>query len=312
MAKRGNTTRATTTTTEERPEAALKASIDAAALALVEELKAGKSERLTSYLTFAARFHKYSVGNQLLIALQRPEASRVAGYRTWEQMGYHVAKGEKGIRILAPRPYVRRAREESAWAEQTDEGVTRTRERQEVIGLRFVSVAVFDVSQLNVEELEAKPLPEFFTDLGADAETETLATRLTEAMRASGLEVGESDRLPAGAQGVSMGGRVLLLPGLSSRNRVRTLTHEWGHELLHQGESAPAGRGLEVRVKECHAEAVSYTVLAHFGIRNDWSSDYLTSWGATPELLMAELGLVQKAAATIIDALESVKEPKQA
>src|SRR5260370_3370302 len=81
----------------------LRASLKAAAEALITEVQAGKSAKLEALLTFESRFHQYSANNIWLIALQCPHAERVAGYRAWEQLGYHVAKGQKAIRILAPR-----------------------------------------------------------------------------------------------------------------------------------------------------------------------------------------------------------------
>src|SRR5436305_1592688 len=104
---------------------------------LLAELKQGKSEHLEQYLAFTSRFHHYSTHNQMLIQLQCPDATYVAGYRTWQEMGYQVAKGAKGIRILAPRPYKRRN-------EETDE---------EAAAIWFTTVSVFDASQLaNLDE----------------------------------------------------------------------------------------------------------------------------------------------------------------
>ena len=99
--------------------------------ALAEELAAGKSERLCALLDFASRFHHYSLGNQALIRAACPQATYVAGYRTWQKLGYQVRKGERGIRILAPRPYTR----------TSDDG-----EEEQRLG--FAAVAVFDASQL--------------------------------------------------------------------------------------------------------------------------------------------------------------------
>jgi antirestriction protein ArdC len=99
--------------------------------ALAEELAAGMSERLCAVLDFASRFHRYSLNNQALIASQCPQASYVAGYRTWQKMGYQVRKGARGIRILAPRPYTR----------TRDDG-------EEEQHLSFAAVAVFDAGQL--------------------------------------------------------------------------------------------------------------------------------------------------------------------
>lgn len=276
------------------PSEALKADITRAAEALCAEMQAGVSDRYRALMTFASRFWRYSIGNQFLILMQRPNATRVAGYRTWEQLGYHVARGERGIRILAPRPYTR--------TEVDAEG----EERREQRGIYFVSVAVFDASQLNPEEVAAKPLPEFFPALGSDAETEALVAQMRATLAREGVTVVDRDDLPAGAQGVSLRGhRIALRTGLPSRNQVRTLAHEWGHELLHQG---PDGAALERGIKECHAEAVAYIVCAHYGLHNDWSSDYLQDWGNTPAILMAQLGQVQGAAAHIIRALESTTE----
>src|SRR3954451_13507135 len=75
---------------------------DAAVSELIEALEQGKSEALQTYLSTMARFHKYSCGNVFLIASQRPQATRVAGFHTWLKLNRHVKKGEKGIVIIAP------------------------------------------------------------------------------------------------------------------------------------------------------------------------------------------------------------------
>jgi len=282
----------TTTHTTDDIEQQIRAGISAATEHLLEELRAGRSERLTQLLQFASRFHQYSPLNQSAIWCQCPGATHVAGYRTWERMGYHVAKGQRGIRILAPRPY-RRENEKTG---------------EEEARIAFKLVAVFDASQLNPEDIATKPLPNFFTDLGSDEETEALYTHLCELMRASGITVEERDDLTGSTQGYSKGGYVALRAGLPSRNRVRTLTHEWAHELLHQQQTdadLASAREASKSVKECHAEATSFVVLAHFGIHNDLSSDYLHTWGATADLLAAELAMIQRAASHIITALEA-------
>jgi antirestriction protein ArdC len=267
----------------------LTAGIKSAAEQLAAEIAEGKSDRLEAYLRFASRFHTYSFGNQLLIHIQRSTATHVAGYRTWERKGYHVAKGEKGIAILAPRPYTR----------ENDDGEPETK-------VYFKVVYVFDASQLNPEELAAKPLPSFYMDLGSDEQTEELCQRAVECMTASGIRVVE-ESMSGTQQGYSAGGYVATRKGLASRNRIRTLVHEWAHELLHQADTdeAKADRARGKQVVECHAEATSFVVLAHYGIRNELSSDYLQHWGNTPETLMAELTKIQKAATVIIGALEA-------
>ena len=171
--------------------------------ALAEELAAGKSERLRAVLDFASRFHRYSLGNQALIRAACPQASYVAGYRTWQKLGYQVRKGERGIRILTPRPYKR----------TSDDG----EEEQRV---SFAAVAVFDAGQLT----ETPALPSH-RDALPDDQQERYAAVL-DAIQAEGIRVEERDDLGS-AEGYSAGGVIALRQGLDSRNRLLVLIHEY-------------------------------------------------------------------------------------
>ena len=114
---------------------------------LVEAVKAGKSETLKEYLTAMGRFHNYSLGNAILIHLQKPKATHVAGFWTWQRLGRHVKKGEHGIAIMAPVVYRRKKQpEDTAKDKETEGEVVRT----------FKTAYVFDISQT-----DGKPLPEF-------------------------------------------------------------------------------------------------------------------------------------------------------
>lgn len=260
-------------------EQTLRARVDGGIRDLLGEMQQGKSDRLANYFEFSARFHKYSANNQMLIYLQCPQATFVAGYRKWQDWGYQVAKGEKGIRILAPR-----------LAEKKD---AETQQVKQV--MYFVPVSVFDASQL--ADLDKKPLPMFFTPLADDRPE--LYTRLQQAVEEDGIRIEES---PLGlTQGVSMKGRIAIREGIDSRNKFLTLLHEYTHELLHW---QPDTKGQPVKAKECHAEAVSYVVAHHFGIRNPFSADYIQHWGNTPKELLAELDVVRRTAAYIISRVE--------
>jgi len=246
--------------------------------ALAEELAAGKSERLVAVLDFASRFHRYSLGNQALIAAQCPQASYVAGYRTWQKLGYQVRKGERGIRILAPRPYTR----------ISDDG-------EEDERLSFAAVAVFDASQLT----EAPAVPVHRTGL-PDDQQDCYAAVLA-AVQAEGIRVEERDDLGS-AEGYSAGGVIALRRGLDSHNRTLILLHEWSHELLHKGEANTLARAR----KEAQAEATAYVVSRHFGLAHPFAADYLQSWRVlTLADLERELDAVLRAAGHIIDRLEA-------
>lgn len=246
---------------------------------LLFELQQGKSKHLEDYLAFTARFHSYSVNNQILIRMQCPQATFVAGYRTWKEMGYQVALGQKGIRILAPRPYKR----------------VNQKTQEEEARLSFATVSVFDVSQLaNVAE---KPLPTFFRPLQDDQGE--LYAKLAQAVRDDGIAI--SEEWTGLSQGFSAGKKIVLKAGLDSRNRVLTLIHEYAHELLHWGTEM---KKQSLPVRERHAEAVAFVVAHRFGIDSPYSADYLQNWGTTSQELKVELEIVRKTAAYIIDRID--------
>lgn len=137
--------------------AAIQKDMQQAVSNLLESIKVGKSERLLQYLAFSSRFHNYSPLNQLMISLQAPQATRVAGYTAWKKAGYQVKKGEKGIAILAPRPFHKITKINEETGEEEMIGYQ---------GITFRLAYVFDVSQL--EENPEKPLPTFFTSLTGD------------------------------------------------------------------------------------------------------------------------------------------------
>jgi hypothetical protein len=254
--------------------------VDRGIEALLAELQQGKSQRLQDYLDFSARFHRYSVHNQILIQLQCPHATFVAGYHKWKALGYQVARGEKAIRILAPRPYQHLNRD--------------TGDQEEAV--YFVAASVFDASQLaNVKD---KPLPTFFTPLADDQQA--FYAQLVQVVQADGIAV--TEEVLGREQGVSARGRIAIHSRLDSTNKVLTLLHEYVHELLHWNRIA---RAESLPVKECHAEAVSYVVAQHFGIHNPFSADYLQNWGTTSKELIAELDVVRRTAAYIIDRIET-------
>jgi len=118
---------------------------------LVQSLEFGHSEALTQYLSAMARFHTYSFGNVMLIARQKPEATNVAGIRTWNSLGRFVKRGEKGILILAPMVSNRRSRQNEISTDIDTENTADVRKPQQLVGFR--AVYVFDISQTEGKEL---------------------------------------------------------------------------------------------------------------------------------------------------------------
>ena len=264
----------------------LKASLKEHLESLSAELKRGKSEALTAYLAMMARFHKYSFGNIMLILAQRPDATRVAGYRTWQSLGRQVRRGEKGIAIFAPmRLKARKA-----------EGAEREEER-----LAFRAVRVFDVSQTDGE-----PLPELESVSGDAAELWQHLRSFANAEDIS-VEVG-----PLGiADGVSLGGHITVSDKFEEPAALAAvLIHELAHEFLHHRMKDKRPRH---GVRELEAEATTYAVCRHFGLETAQAcSDCIHATGGDAETLSQVLQRVQETAARIIDGVTAVQSAKDA
>ena len=207
----------------------------------VDEVRA--SETFKAYLEVQARFHKYSWHNSMLILSQRPDATRIAGFRAWQKLGRHVCKGERGIMIFAPRPYHKEV--------ERDDGETETLD-----GVSFRPVYVFDESQTEVKAFPEIDLPT------VDSAADDLLDRLTRVARERSIAV-EFAKLSGGLFGVSKGGSVEVDNGHATEQQAKTLAHELAHEALHNGEKR---KGLTRTVAELEAESVAYVVCTHFGL----------------------------------------------
>jgi hypothetical protein len=260
-------------------EVALKRS-EKALEELAEALSQGRSETLIRYLETMSRFHNYSFGNCMLIAWQRPDASHVAGFHRWKELGRFVKKGEKGIMILAPMVKHRKAEPD---VEPDDESP--------VIGFR--AVYVFDVSQTEGEEL-----PEFSRVNGDPGET---LAKLESLVRRRGIELAYEEHL-GGADGLSKGGKIVLRDGLPPAEQFSVLAHEFAHELLHRAERR---KETTRKVRELEAEAVAFVVSKAAGLEGlGRSADYIQLYSGDKELLMQSLDYIQKTASFILSALD--------
>jgi hypothetical protein len=255
---------------------------------LVAALESGQSDVLTQYLNAIARFHNYSFGNIMLIALQKPQATNVAGIRTWNSLGRFVKKGEKGIMILAPMVgrKMQRAEEIATQFENQNAADDRKTEPQ-LYGFR--AVYVFDVTQTEGKDLPA--LTEVQGDVSGYRE------RLVKFVESQKVTLNYSERISP-AKGLSFGGRVTLLSGMQPAEEFSTLVHEIAHEILHRGER----RTLTTKqVRETEAEAVAFVVCQSVGLQTGTTSaDYIQLWHGDAKLLQESLEVVQRTAAVIL------------
>jgi antirestriction protein ArdC len=257
----------------------IKEITDRATERLVAALNAGQSEALSGYLKAIGRFHRYSLHNVLLIASQKPNASHVAGFRTWNQLGRFVKKGEKGILILAP--IVRRKAQSEDDHEETSPSVA-----------GFRAAYVFDVSQT-----DGKELPQIAMVQG---EPRDYQGRLRTFAGAQGISIEYSCEI-APARGTSSGGCIKLLPGQSPAEEFSTLAHEVAHELLHRGDR----RGTTSRrIRETEAEATAFVVCHAIGLETGSAAcDYIQLWNGDAQLLTESLAHVRQAASQILTSL---------
>lgn len=246
-----------------------------------EALNSGHSAALTRYLTAMAKFRTYSFLNMLLILRQCPDASRVAGYRTWQSFGRQVRQGEKGIMIFAPI-FRKRADDTSA---------VPVHAASDVVAYR--AVYVWDERQTS-----GKELPEIGRVTG---DPSVYLARLEAFVQASGLQLIYSPDI-APARGVAEGGTITLLPGLAPAETFATLVHEQAHIMLHQSK-----RRAETtkRMRETEAEAVAFVVSKAIGLETGSAAqDYVALYGGDAKLLLESLEHVQQTASHILDSLE--------
>jgi len=255
------------------------------------------------FLITMSKFHDYSIGNLILIMLQKPDATRVAGFNTWKDLGRWVKKGEKGIAILAPcmppksAKTVESPRAEDAEKTEEEEG------KQEVIHpIHFKVVHVFDVAQT-----EGKPLPEFDVPVLTGEANEELFDQLMHLAQAQGVEVGFESRpdQDEAIKGMYSGKTIWVKPEESRAQQLKTFIHEVAHYYSEGVFRIPR------RDAETIAESVAFTIGAHFGFDTGTRSfPYVALWAQDKKVLEQNLAAIRQVATRIIEGLESLaKKP---
>ena len=288
---------------------------------ITDKLEAGlkelfESEKYKSYLSTMSKFHNYSFNNTLLIAMQKPEATLVAGYQAWQKnFERHVNKGEKAIRILAPAPY--KIKEERDKLDPVtgemmfDENGMPQKEETEVTIPAFRAVSVFDVSQT-----DGKPIPELEVNelLSTVEGYEDFVQAL---MNISPVPIAFED-IPGDSKGYfsTAEKRIAVQENMSESQTLKTMVHEVAHSMLHDKE---VNQSMDIPVKdrntkEVEAESVAFTVCQHFGIdTSDYSFGYIAGWssGRNMKELKSSLDTIRKTASELITGIEGTMQELQ-
>ena len=271
-----------------------------------------ESDKYRKYLTTMSRFHHYSVNNTMLIYMQRPDATHVAGFNKWrDQFGRNVLKGEKGIRIIAPTPYKKKIEEIKTDPETNapvlDADGKAIIEEKEIRIPMFKVVSVFDVSQT-----AGKPLPQLAADLSGNVQQYEV---FMEALRRASpvpMEIKPVARDTDGFFSIKAQS-ITIRAGMSEVQTVCTAVHEIAHAKLHDYEHmtelADDGETILVpgeksrNTEEVEAESISYAVCQYYGIETGENSfGYIATWSKGKELkeLRASLETINKTASELI------------
>ena len=282
---------------------------------ITEKLEQGikelfESEKYKTYLNTMSKFHNYSFNNTMLIAMQKPDATLVAGFKAWQKnFDRHVKKGEKGIRILAPAPYKIKEEQEKldpvTGEIMLDKNGMPVTEEVEIKIPAFRVVPVFDVSQTDGKELPDIGVNELS---GSVEDYEDFMQALTEV---SPVPITYED-IEGEAKGYfhTTDHRIAIQEGMSQSQTVKTAIHEVAHAKLHDRErnqDIDAVLDKDRNTKEVEAESVAYTVCQHFGIdTSDYSFGYIAGWSSDRDMkeLKSSLDTIRKTASELITGIE--------
>ena len=294
--------------TSEKPADKLKEITDRLEQGITELFE---SERYKEYLRVMSKFHNYSFNNTLLIAMQKPDASLVAGFSSWKNnFGRNVMKGEKGIKIIAPSPFTVKQEVEKT-DPQTGKPVIGkdgkpVTEEKEIKVPAYKVVSVFDVSQT-----EGRELPDIAVD-ELTGDVDRFKDFFAALEQASPVPIG-FEKIEGGAHGYYHleEKRIAIDEGMSDLQTLKTAIHEIAHAKLHDIDlNAPKEEQkprVDRRTREVEAESVAYTVCQHYGLdTSDYSFGYVAGWSSGKELaeLRGSLETIRSTAAEMINAID--------
>jgi hypothetical protein len=293
---------------------------------ITEKLEQGVQELFTSekymeYLRVMSQFHHYSFSNTLLIAMQKPDATLVAGYGAWQtKFGRNVMRGEKAIKIFAPIPRKKEIQRDvldpDTLRPVLDENGEPKKETITIQSPTFKITSVFDVSQT-----DGKPLPELADVQELTASVEGYALLFEALKRTSKVPIA-FESIQSGAHGYyhQVEKRIAIDEGMSEAQNVKTAIHEIAHSRLHDvdKEQAEGGQRVDRSTREVQAESVAYTVCQHYGIEtSEYSFGYIAGWSSGRDMkeLRASMEVIRKEANSMITEidghLEELRQEKE-
>ncbi len=282
---------------------------------LTERLEEGvksvfESDKYEEYLRVMSKFYNYSYRNTLLIALQKPDATMVAGYEAWKKkFGRQVNKGEKGIKILAPAPY--RTKKEMEVIDKVTQTPVRREDGSIVTEEVEVTIPAFRVANVfDVSQTSGRPLPSLFENIEGDVKGFERFYKAVESVSPAPIGFEEMDDKDGYYHQTEK--RIALREGMSERQTAAAAIHEISHATLHALDMAHLKESLKARGKdqktmEIEAESIAYVVCQHYGIETGENSfGYIAMWSKDKSLpeLQASLKIIRDTASDIIGRID--------
>lgn len=277
-----------------------------------------ESDKYKGYLQTMSRFHKYSLNNTMLISMQKPDATLVAGFNKWRDgFSRHVKKGEKGIKIIAPTPYkIKEEREQldpQTKAPLLDASGKVQTEEVEIQIPMFRVVSVFDVSQT-----EGEPLPTLASNLTGNVEQFEVFMEAVKRTAPVPIEIKTMAEDTDGYYHIE-DKRIAIREGMSEVQTISAAIHEVAHSLLHnremekelqaqQGENKKPMKPKDRNTEEVEAESISFAVCSYYGIQTvENSLGYIATWSKGKELaeLRASLETINKTSSELISGIDT-------
>jgi antirestriction protein ArdC len=264
------------------------------------------SEKYKEYLKFQSMFHNYSTNNIMLIFSQKPTATAVAGYKTWQKLGRQVQKGEKGIKILAPC-IIKKTKEIEKIDPKTLKPIIDSETGKPIKTLetfefsRFKKISVFDISQT-----EGKEVPSLITEIQTNSKNSDMIIKAIKKISEVPITF---ETIKNGAKGYFLpkGNRICISEGMSKDQTVKTMIHEYTHSILHgEGDT-----NVDKATKELQAESTAFIVSNRYGIdTSEYSFGYLASWSGGKDVknLKQSFDIIQKTSHEIIEKLDETLE----
>ena len=266
------------------------------------------SDKYKNYLNTMAKFHNYSVNNTLLINQQKPDATLVAGFDSWARnFGRHVKKGERGIKIIAPAPYMVK-KEKQLVDPKTGEklfnpdGTPKTTEVEVKIPVFKVSY-VYDISQTYGKELPTLGVAELGNTVDRAKDYIDSLKKVSPVPIEFGVTNGDSKGFYSPSNQ-----SITIKDGMSDAQTIKTMVHEISHAKLHNPEALKEeGKRKSKGTIEMEAESVAYIVCQHFGIdTSDYSFGYIAGWseGKGTEELKESMQSIRETSSEMIYRIE--------